>query len=371
MADLTDELDLARRRLDEASRYLRIDEIKDRRIELEDQAAEPDLWNDTERAQAVNRELAEVTEDTDMFDRLSGQVEDAETLLQLASEESAGELHDEIQELLTELEAQFEELELRSLFTGEWDDKDAVCQIQSGEGGTDAQDWADMLLRMYKRWADNKGFDFEVISINEGQEAGITSAEFIVRGRRAYGMLQSEHGVHRLVRISPFNNEAKRQTAFASMSLVPFFEDVSSHIEIDETELRIDTYRSSGAGGQHVNVTDSAVRITHLPTGTVVSCQNERSQHQNKDRCMQMLAARLLDLERKKREEELAAISGEAKKVGFGSQIRSYVLQPYQMVKDLRSGYEVGTVETVLGGDLDPFIEAYLRWMRGGGAEVG
>ena len=367
MADLSEELDLARRRLDEASLYLRIDDIRDRRVELEDQASDPDLWNDADRAQAVNRELAEVSEDTDMFDRLSGQVEDAETLLELASEESVGELHVEIQELLGELEAQFEELELRSLFTGEWDDKDAVCQIQSGEGGTDAQDWADMLLRMYKRWADNKGFDFEVISMNEGQEAGLTSAEFIVRGRRAYGMLQSEHGVHRLVRISPFNKEAKRQTAFASMSLVPFFEDVSSHIEIDETELRVDTYRSSGAGGQHVNVTDSAVRVTHLPTAIVVSCQNERSQHQNKERCMQMLAARLLDLERQKREEELAAISGESKKVGFGSQIRSYVLQPYQMVKDLRSGYEAGTVESVLGGDIDPFIEAYLRWVRGGG----
>ncbi len=182
-------------------------------------------------------------------------------------------------------------------------------------------------------------------------------------------MLQSEHGVHRLVRISPFNKESKRQTAFASMSLVPFFEEVANEVEIDETELRIDTYRSSGAGGQHVNVTDSAVRVTHLPTGVVVSCQNERSQHQNKDRCMQMLAARLLDLERKKRADELAAISGEAKKVGFGSQIRSYVMQPYQMVKDLRTNYEVGAVDSVLSGELDQFMEAYLRWLRAGGDE--
>ncbi|MGI9622722.1 MAG: peptide chain release factor 2 [Acidimicrobiales bacterium] len=369
MADLSEELATARRRLAEAEGYLRIDEIRDRRIELEDQAAQPDLWDDTEKARKVNRELAEVTEDTDLYDSLTTQVEDAETLNELAIEESDADLEAEIREALAALDAKFEELELRALFIGEYDEMDAVCQIQSGEGGTDSQDWADMLLRMYKRWADNSGLDFEVISISEGQEAGITSAEFIVKGRRAYGMLQSEHGVHRLVRISPFNKESKRQTAFASMSLVPFFEEVANAIEIDETELRIDTYRSSGAGGQHVNVTDSAVRITHLPTGVVVSCQNERSQHQNKDRCMQMLAARLLDLERQKREDDLAAISGEAKKVGFGSQIRSYVLQPYQMVKDLRSNYEVGNVESVLGGDIDGFIEAYLRWNRAGGEE--
>ncbi len=370
MADLSDQLSEARRRLGEAEQYLRIEEIRDRRIELEDQAAQPDLWDDMERARKVNRELAEVTEDTDMFDRLTSQIEDAETLSELAAEESDSGLDTEILETLAEVAKAFDELELRSLFTGEHDESDAVCQIQSGEGGTDAQDWADMLLRMYKRWAEGKGFDFEITSINEGQEAGISSAEFIVRGRRAYGMLQSEHGVHRLVRISPFNKEAKRQTAFASMSLVPFFEEVSNEVDIDETELRIDTYRSSGAGGQHVNVTDSAVRITHLPTGVVVSCQNERSQHQNKDRAMQMLAARLLDLERQKREDELAAISGESKKVGFGSQIRSYVMQPYQMVKDLRSNYEVGAVDGVLGGDLDPFIEAYLVWLRGGGADA-
>jgi peptide chain release factor 2 len=364
MADHSEDLTTARRRLGEADGYLRIDDIRDRRIELEDQAAQPDLWDNTEAARKVNRELAEVTEDTDLFDRLTGEVEDVETLAELAREEADSDLDPEIAGALQALKDAFDELELRALFTGEFDEMDAVCQIQSGEGGTDAQDWADQLLRMYKRWSDNKGFGFEVISINEGQEAGITSAEFIVKGRRAYGMLQSEHGVHRLVRISPFNKESKRQTAFASMSLVPFFEEVGNHVEIDETELRIDTYRSSGAGGQHVNVTDSAVRITHLPTGVVVSCQNERSQHQNKDRCMVMLAAKLLDLEHQKREDELAAISGEAKRVGFGSQIRSYVMQPYQMVKDLRSSYEVGNVDGVLGGDLDPFIEAYLRWNR-------
>ncbi|MEM7286629.1 MAG: peptide chain release factor 2 [Actinomycetota bacterium] len=367
MADVNDELANARKRLAEAEGYLRIDDIRDRRIELEDQAAQPDLWDDMDRARKVNRELAEVTEDTDLFDRLTQEVEDVETMVELAAEDADSGLDDEIDEALASLTREFDDLELRALFTGEWDEKDAVCQIQSGEGGTDAQDWASMLLSMYKRWADSRGLDFEVIAISEGAEAGITSAEFMVKGRRAYGMLRSEHGVHRLVRISPFNKEAKRQTAFASMSLVPFFEEVADEVEIDEGDLRIDTYRSSGAGGQHVNVTDSAVRITHLPTGVVVSCQNERSQHQNKDRAMQMLAARLLDLEHQKREEELAAISGEAKKVGFGSQIRSYVMQPYQMVKDLRSEHETGNVDSVLGGDLDQFIEAYLRWMRASG----
>jgi peptide chain release factor 2 len=369
MADLTDEISRARRRLTEAEHYLRLEEIRDRRLELEDLVAQPDLWDDADEARKVNRELAEITDDVGVYEALEAKIEDIETLFELAAEDADADLDAEIQATLTEVGTTFDELEMRSLFTGEFDDKDAVCHVQSGEGGTDAQDWADMLLRMYKRWADNHGFEFEIESINEGAEAGITSAEFIVRGRRAYGMLQSEQGVHRLVRISPFNKEAKRQTAFASLNLVPFFDEVSKEVEIDETELRIDTYRSSGAGGQHVNVTDSAVRITHLPTGIVVSCQNERSQHQNKDRAMQMLAARLLDLERKKREDELAAISGEAKKVGFGSQIRSYVLQPYQMVKDLRSGHEVGAVDSVLDGGLDGFIEAYLRWLRGGGED--
>jgi len=258
-------------------------------------------------------------------------------------------------------------LELRSLFSGEYDAGDAVCHLQSGAGGTDAQDWAEMMLRMYARWAEKRGFSLEPVSSSEGTEAGISSAEFIVRGRYAYGLLQGERGVHRLVRISPFNKEAKRQTAFASLHVVPFVEDVSAEIEIDEGDLRIDTYRSSGAGGQHVNVTDSAVRITHLPTGLVTSCQNERSQHQNKDRAMQMLAAKLLDLERQKRRDELDAVSGEQRGVDFGSQIRSYVLQPYQMAKDLRTSHEVGDVERVLDGDLDGFMEAYLRWARAGG----
>ncbi len=365
MNDHRDELESLRRRLSEAEDYLGIADLRARLPELEEQAGDPGLWDDPTEGQRVSRELAAVNDDLNRFGDLARQLDDAQTLYDLAVEEGDDSLEPEIAAAVDALVGRFGELELRSLFSGEHDEGDAVCHIQSGEGGTDAQDWAEMLLRMYVRWAERRGLSVELDAVNEGTEAGISSAEFIVRGRHAYGLLQSEHGVHRLVRISPFNKEAKRQTAFSSMQVVPFFDEVTDEIDIDEGDLRIDTYRSSGAGGQHVNVTDSAVRITHLPTGIVVSCQNERSQHQNKDRAMQMLAAKLLDLERQRREDELAAIAGEAKRVGFGSQIRSYVLQPYQMVKDLRTGYESGNVDAVLDGDIDQFMEAYLRWSRG------
>ncbi len=358
-------------RLSQARGYLRIDELLLRKPQLEAEFEKPNLWDDADAARRMQTELAAVNDDLALFTRLGQGIEDTATLLELSEEdeaggEPAGETEAEITGAIAAMASEFDELELRSLFTGEHDDGDAVCFVKSGEGGTDAQDWAELLLRMYRRWAERRGFEVEIDSVNEGQEAGISSAEFLVRGRHAYGLLQSEHGVHRLVRLSPFNKDSKRQTAFASLQVVPFFDEVTDEVEIDEKDLRIDTYRSSGAGGQHVNVTDSAVRITHLPTGIVVSCQNERSQHQNKDRAMQILAARLLDLERQKREEELAGIAGEAKAVGFGSQIRSYVMQPYQMVKDLRSSHETGDVDSVLDGDLDPFMEAFLRWRRSG-----
>ncbi|MDH3754795.1 MAG: peptide chain release factor 2 [Acidimicrobiia bacterium] len=365
MRDFSDDIEALRTRHREAGGYLNIDDLRARRPELEQAASAPGLWDDPDDAKKVTSTLAAVVDDLELFDSLGAEIDDAETLCQLAREEGDESLEDEIVEVIESASGRFAELELRSLFTGEHDDADAVCHIQSGEGGTDSQDWAEMLLRMYSRWAERRGMSIEIDSINEGQEAGISSAEFIIRGRHAYGLLRSEHGVHRLVRISPFNKESKRMTAFASVHVVPFFEDVIDEVDIDETELRIDTYRSSGAGGQHVNVTDSAVRITHLPTGIVVSCQNERSQHQNKDRAMQMLAARLLDLERQRREDELADIAGEVKRAGFGSQIRSYVLQPYQMVKDLRTDKETGNVDGVLDGDVGQFMESYLRWLRG------
>ena len=370
MQDFTDQISAIAARLDEASGYLRIGELKMRQPQLEAEASRPDLWDDQEKARKVTSELSAVNEDLELYDRLQGEVDDLETLHMMAREENDESLEPEIAEQAASLEAVLDELEMRSLFTGEFDERDAVCQIKSGEGGTDAQDWAEMLMRMYNRWADKRGFDIEILAVSEGTEAGLSNVEFVLKGRHAYGLMQAEHGVHRLVRISPFNNEGKRQTAFSAVQVAPFFEEVSEEIEIDEKDLRIDTYRSSGAGGQHVNVTDSAVRITHLPTGLVTACQNERSQHQNKDRAMKMIAAKLLDLERKKREEEIAGITGEQQNVGFGSQIRSYVMQPYQMVKDLRSEHETAQVDSVLGGDIEPFMEAWLRWTRAQAADA-
>ena len=365
MRDFSDDIRDLRRRLDEAHGYLRIEELRARRPQLETEAGRPDLWDDQDRARAVTAELSGVSDDLDSYDGLVARVEDVETLVEMGREEGDDSLEPEIEDAIAAIGAELARIELRSLFSGEYDERDAICELHSGEGGADASDWANMLLRMYLRWADRHGFDTEIEAVTEGTEAGISSATFIVKGRWAYGWLRSEHGVHRLVRISPFNAQGKRQTAFAALEVVPLLDDAETDIEIDDKELRVDVYRSSGAGGQHVNVTDSAVRVTHLPTGIVVSCQNERSQHQNKDRCMTMLKAKLADLERQKRQDELDSIRGEQRSVGFGSQIRSYVLQPYQMVKDLRSDYEVGQVDAVLDGDLDPFMEAYLGWQRG------
>jgi len=370
MRDFSDDLADLRRRIDDARVYLRIEELLLARPQLETEASRPDLWDDPDLARKINGELSACTEDLELYEQLSSRLEDAETLHELGREEGDESVEAEVQESMVSLAADLGELELRALFTGEYDDTNAICEIQSGEGGADAQDWANMLLRMFLRWAEKRGFDVELDEVSAGNEAGISSATFLVNGRHAYGRLRSEHGVHRLVRISPFNAQGKRQTAFAALKVTPFLEDVPD-IEIDEKDLRIDTYRSSGAGGQHVNVTDSAVRITHLPTGIVTSCQNERSQHQNKDRAMQILRAKLAERQREERMAELSNIRGEQRSVGFGSQIRSYVTQPYQMVKDLRSGYEVGNVDAVFDGDLDGFMEAYLQWERSGADTAG
>jgi peptide chain release factor 2 len=364
MADLSEDLKRLRTELEEAEEYLRVDELRARLPQLETEMGRPDLWDDADRARIVQTDFTTVKEDLLLFDRLSGQVEDAETLWELCREERDESLEVEAAQLIETLGVEFAELELRALFTGQYDEGDAVCEVHSGAGGTDSQDWAEMLLNMYRKWAQNRGFGFEVTDCQYGQEAGITSADFVIRGRYAYGWLQAERGVHRLVRISPFDSQARRHTAFSSFSVVPYIEDAADQIDIDEKDLRVDVFRSSGAGGQHVNTTDSAVRITHLPTGTVVSCQNERSQHQNKDRCMQMLAMKLVALERQKREDKLAEEAGESKKVEWGSQIRSYVLQPYQQVKDERSAYTSGNPEGVLDGEVGPFMEAWLRWRR-------
>jgi peptide chain release factor 2 len=371
LLDFGPALDELRRRLSEAEVYLRVPELTSRKPQLETELARPDLWDDAESAQNVQREFSAITDDLTLYDSLVQRVDDAATLFELAREESDDGFEPEISEAIDVLQGEFSDLELRALFTGEYDEGDAVCEVHSGAGGTDSQDWAEMLLRMYLRWAESRGFDVELDEVGPGQEAGITSATFIVKGRYAYGSLRSEHGVHRLVRISPFDSNARRHTAFSGVSVTPFIENAIDEVDIDDKELRIDTYRSSGAGGQHVNVTDSAVRITHLPTGTVVSCQNERSQHQNKARAMQILAAKLLELQRAERAAELSAVAGAQQSAEWGSQIRSYVLQPYQQVKDLRSGVEIGNIEGVLNGDLDPLMEGYLQWRRVGAAAAG
>jgi peptide chain release factor 2 len=350
--------------------YLRIDELRRRRPQLETEASRPDLWDDQELAKKVTGELAATTADIDMYDGLVQQTDDAETLAELAREEDDETQVAEIESMITVVARRLDELELRSLFSGEHDEYDALCSLSSGEGGADAQDWTEMLYRMYVRWAQGHGFDVEEENSSPGSEAGLSSVDFVVKGRYAYGWLKAERGVHRLVRMSPFNAQGKRQTAFAALAVVPMLHEGDVDIEIAKDDYEEQVFRASGAGGQHINKTSSAVRLIHKATGIVVSCQVERSQFQNRDRALAMLKARLADLERQKREEELAAIQGEQQRVGFGSQIRSYVLAPYQLVKDLRTEYETGNVDGVLDGDLDPFIEAYLRWQRAGGSST-
>ena len=365
MRDFSDDLAALRKRLTEAEGYLDLAGSLATRAELEQEMGKPDFWDDRDRAAAMSSAYGRADSDVKLLEDLAARMSDAETLFELAQEESDESVATELEDAVTALTSSLDALEVRSLFSGEHDEGDAVCEIHSGAGGTDAADWAEMMLRMYSRWAESKGFSIEVDEVTEGGEAGIQSATFIIKGRYAYGLLAAERGVHRLVRISPFDAQNRRQTSFAALDVVPFIEDVSDEVDIDEKDLRIDTYRSSGAGGQHVNVTDSAVRITHLPSGIVVSCQNERSQHQNKARAMQILGAKLAERQREERRAELDALSGPQTDNAWGNQIRSYVLAPYQLVKDLRTQYETGNVAAVLDGDLDAFMEAWLRWNRG------
>jgi peptide chain release factor 2 len=364
MRDFSPDLIDLRRRLEASRVYLGIDAARARIVELEEQVSQPDLWSDQSLARKVTTELARYRDDVELYDSLDQQLSDLETLAELAREESDESFEEELVDGVASLEVRLGDLELRALFNGEHDDRDAICTVNSGAGGTDAQDWTNMLLRMYLRWAERRGFSMEILDVSPGTEAGLSSATFTIKGRYAYGLLGSERGVHRLIRISPFDANARRQTAFASFDAVPAL-DEAEEPEIDPGDLRIDTYRSSGAGGQHVNVTDSAVRITHLPTGVVVSVQNERSQTQNKARAMQILAARLAERLRQERQMELDALADEKRDVAFGSQIRTYTLQPYQLVKDERTRHESGNVQAVLDGEIDDFIEAYLQWRRG------
>jgi peptide chain release factor 2 len=367
--DFAAELEDGEARLAEAETYLGLDKLNARRAELETDVSRPDLWDDQDHAKAVTTELGKVSADLEQLSSLRTELMDARALLELIAESRAegapdASLEAELVTAADALASRLSALELQSLFSGEYDEMDAVAEVHAGAGGTDAQDWTEMLLRMYQRWAERRGFTVELDEATEGQEAGLLSATFIVRGRFAYGLLATERGVHRLVRMSPFDSQHRRQTSFASIDVTPFIEDVSGEVEIDEKDLRIDTYRSSGAGGQHVNKTDSAVRLTHLPTGLVVSCQNERSQHQNKAKALQILGAKLADRARRERKAELDALSGDRGDNAWGNQIRSYVMAPYQLVKDLRTAYETGNVDAVLDGDLEGFMEAELRRQR-------
>ncbi len=348
--------------------YLKIDERRQRHGALSVAAADPDLWSNQDHAREVTTELGRLSTDLEGFDALRAHLDDAAVLAEfsreaLASGEADWSLLSELSATVAHISAAITALETQSLFSGPYDENDAIVELHAGAGGTDAQDWTEMLMRMYLRWAERRGFSVEVDEATEGQEAGLLSATFIVKGRFAYGWLGAERGVHRLVRISPFDSQARRQTSFASLEVTPLLED-DGEVEIDEKDLRIDTYRASGAGGQHINKTDSAVRITHLPTNVVVSCQNERSQHQNRDRAMQILVAKLAERARAERQAELDALSGNRGDNAWGSQIRSYVQAPYQLVKDHRTDFETGNVDAVLDGDLDGFMEAELRRQR-------
>ena len=336
---------------------------KEKRIEeLEREMEAPDFWDDAEESQKKMKELKYMKDDLQTYENLRTQMEDMETLIEMGYEENDPDLIPEIQEMLDEFQKSFDDIRVKTLLSGEYDSNDAIVTLHAGAGGTESCDWASMLYWMYTRWADKKGFSLEVLDYLDGDEAGIKSVTFEVRGENAYGYLKSEKGVHRLVRISPFNAAGKRQTSFVSCDVMPDIEE-DVDVEIRDDDIRVDTYRSSGAGGQHINKTSSAIRITHLPTGIVVQCQNERSQHMNKDKAMQMLKAKLYLLKQQENEEKLSGIRGEVTEIGWGNQIRSYVMQPYTMVKDHRTSEETGNVDSVMDGNIDLFINAYLKWI--------
>ncbi len=355
--ELSTRIDALKRQLDLLSDALDRPTVAERAAELESQMGEAGFWDDADAAAKVNAEYSRLNKKLEEFDAVSNEIEDLTTLAEMAVEDES--LAAEFDQQLADIEKRMAVLEEERLFTGRYDNGDAVVSIQDGAGGTDAQDWSEMLLRMQMRWAEGRGMKVELKEVSPGQEAGITHATFLVHGENAYGLFTAERGVHRLVRLSPFDSAHRRQTSFAAVEVAPLVDD-DIDIEIDDSDLQIDTYRASGAGGQHVNKTDSAVRITHRPTGIVVQCQDERSQGANKNTAMKMLRAQMVALEEQKRAAEMSAEKGEAFDVNFGSQIRSYVLHPYSMVKDHRTNFEVGDVQRVLDGDLDGFVHAEL-----------
>ena len=329
----------------------------------------PQFWDNPERSQGLMKELKSLKDDVEVYIHLATQFEDIETMIEMGYEDEDPSFVEEIQEMLADFVTVFDQVRMKTLLSGEYDKDNAIVTLHAGAGGTESCDWANMLYRMYTRWANAKGFDVKVLDFLDGEEAGIKSITFEVAGNNAYGYLKSEKGVHRLVRISPFNAAGKRQTSFVSCDVMPDIEE-DIDIEINDEDIRIDTYRASGAGGQHINKTSSAIRITHFPTEIVVQCQNERSQHMNKDKAMQMLKAKLYLLKQQEQAQKAAGIRGEVTEIGWGNQIRSYVMQPYTMVKDHRTNAESGNVGAVMDGDLDLFINAYLKWMALGANEA-
>ena len=338
-------------------------ENKEKRVEeLEREMEAPGFWDNAERSQKMMKELSALKGDMEIYHKLKNQKEEIELMIEMGYEENDESVIPDIEEMMEEFKTDFDHIRIKTLLSGEYDKDNAIVTLHAGAGGTESCDWAAMLYRMYTRWADDKGYSVEVLDSLDGEEAGIKSVTFQVNGENAYGYLKSEKGVHRLVRISPFNAAGKRQTSFVSCDVMPDIEE-DLDVEINDDDLRIDTYRSSGAGGQHINKTSSAIRITHLPTGIVVQCQNERSQFQNKDKAMQMLKAKLYLLKQQENAEKAAGIRGEVTEIGWGNQIRSYVMQPYTMVKDHRTGVETGNVDSVLDGKLDIFMNGYLKWL--------
>ena len=330
---------------------------------MERNREEPNFWDDAEKASASMKEVKDLKSVVERADGLSQEYEDILTLIEMGNEEEDASLIPEVEQEYKNFVEEFEDLRITTMLTGEHDRENAILTLHAGAGGTESCDWASMLCRMYERWADRRGFDVKVLDSLDGEEAGLKSVTLEISGENVYGYLKSEHGVHRLVRISPFNAAGKRQTSFVSCDVMPDIQQ-DIDIEIADDDIRIDTYRSSGAGGQHINKTSSAIRITHFPTGIVVQCQNERSQHMNKDKAMQMLKAKLLLLKEQENLAKESDIRGEVKEIGWGSQIRSYVMQPYTMVKDHRTNAETGNVSAVLDGDIDMFMNAYLKWIN-------
>lgn len=337
-----------------------IDGLKEKNRALTEKTMEPGFWDDSEAAQKVIREQNALKSRTDVYDELMEAMEESAVMLELMEEEDDFSFYDQFKKSLDAIEKKAHDFKIQTLLNGEYDTNNAILAIHAGAGGTEAQDWANMLLRMYTRYAEGKGYSVEVLDMLEEDEAGIKSATLLISGPHAYGYLKSEKGVHRLVRISPFDAAKKRHTSFTSVDVYPELDD-NTDVEINQEDLKIDTYRSSGAGGQHVNTTDSAVRITHIPTGIVVQCQNERSQIQNREQAMKMLQAKLVALKEEEQKEKIEDLAGNYSQIAWGSQIRSYVFQPYTMVKDHRTGFEMGDVSRVMDGDLDPFINAYLE----------